>query len=308
MYYIFIHSSVNRYLGCFHVLAIVNGVAINSGVHVSFQIRVFSRYIQKSGIVGSYGGSIFSHLRNHHTVLHSGCTNLFSSQECRRVSFFPHRLKHLCFVDLWWPFWTMWVDRYLIVVLIRISLVISNVEIFLCACWPSVECGRFLIIAYIYIMSDAIKHFNEHLIITAQWNIGIIISPFQKITQFTKLSPQQSQMPTKAFWLQSSCCSPSILQGVVWESQDHFGEGSPSFKLSLWTSVVIQWLRFFASTAGGTGLTTDQENYTCCLVQPFPPKKKPQKNPQYFHNNTNTYLLFLLERLYNIQLYLFIRV
>ena len=58
----------------------------------------------------------------------------------------------------------MWGDRYLIVVLIHISLVISNVEIFLCACWPSVECGRFLTIAYIYIMSEAIKHFNEHLI------------------------------------------------------------------------------------------------------------------------------------------------
>ena len=32
----FVHSSVNGHLGCFHVLAIVSGAAINIVVHVSF--------------------------------------------------------------------------------------------------------------------------------------------------------------------------------------------------------------------------------------------------------------------------------
>ena len=56
----FIHSSVDGYLGCFHVLAIVSGAEMNSGVHVSFQIIVISRYMPSSGIVGLHDSSIFS--------------------------------------------------------------------------------------------------------------------------------------------------------------------------------------------------------------------------------------------------------
>ena len=53
MYHIFfIHSSADVY-----VFAIVNSAAMNIGVHVSFQIRVFSGYMPRSGIAWSYVNS-----------------------------------------------------------------------------------------------------------------------------------------------------------------------------------------------------------------------------------------------------------
>ena len=66
----FIYSSIDGHLDCFHVLAIVNSAAMNTGVRVSFSVLVsVVQQIESAICIHILGASLMAHLVKNPTAI-----------------------------------------------------------------------------------------------------------------------------------------------------------------------------------------------------------------------------------------------
>ena len=103
------------------------------GVHVSFFIMVFSGYMPRNRVAGLYGNSIFRFLKKLPYHSPEWLHQFTFPPTVQESQFFSTPSPALLFVDFLMVAILAGVRWYLIVVLICISLIISNVEhLFIC--------------------------------------------------------------------------------------------------------------------------------------------------------------------------------
>ena len=113
----FVHSSVEKHLGCFYFLTVVNNSTMNMSVQMSVWDSILSSfpYISRNEIAELYDISIFNFLRNYY-ISHSNCTILHCYWQGKGSSFSTSSptltIFFLSFFDSSWVWLLLWRDIF----------------------------------------------------------------------------------------------------------------------------------------------------------------------------------------------------
>ena len=132
----FVHSPFDGHLGCFHILAIVNNIARNTGVRVSFWvcIFVFFRKLPRNGIAGLYSISIFKFWKSLNTS--TVVIAIYIPTNRAQGFLFLHTLANTYLLSFWimaiWQVWDSTTLRFWCAFLWWLVML----NIFSCVWWP----------------------------------------------------------------------------------------------------------------------------------------------------------------------------
>ena len=127
-HYHFLHSTLDGYFCCFHMLGDPNNAALNMGLDVSFQCPVFNRDTAKCGIAWSQGSSVSSFTGIFFGSLYWSLPIYTSTNSAGAFCFLSALSFRECLLTFWGSlFWLLWAESVVVWFSFHQSLLIKSI-------------------------------------------------------------------------------------------------------------------------------------------------------------------------------------